>query len=977
MATPIWAPGTLYQPGDLVRPRSSTGGVNTPPDNPDFEDNSTPTDWTATPDGGAGSGAISTTYHFTGARSFLWAGGSGSGEGGGIGCFLVNDLRVAVVPGQSTTARCYAMSDPLSRQRHVHSGARLFFYDGSGDFIPTDSGGGFGSPGTDLDGYGQFGGTFGTTGVWRLSTITATAPANAVFMSIGAYLTSTQGDANGAYVDNFSWDYISPAASDALVFRATQPDAGFSGAVEPVWPVIVGETVYDNEVVWEGVASSRVVWEAHPILVSGHVEPDFPEIVGGAVVDNTIVWHATSRRITDDKCPHSKIVAIASSKVFAGDDDIIAYCSTVNPLDWSTENDAGYLPFGLQTYGGSPVAALGLYRSNLVASSNAGYQMWQVDPNPANMAFLDGQPVPFAYHLSLQPVANDLVGLTDQGLRSIGIAGASTNLQAGFFGKGVDPLVKPLLKAAKAAGFVPIGLMWPAAGQYWCIFGTTAIVLTVNGSSAKDMSWSRYEFPEEITDWTIDGTTLLLRAGNLVWEMNEEANETSMGCCDDVYCDPTPPVLTGTRIGVTAHLTWTPATSFSGGLEGYYVYNTDTNTLLATVGPDVLEYTTGTLEEEFTHHYQVIGFDASGEQGSNVAPVFIGGPSIPVLSGVINADPTKADLSWTAATTTGGPITGYKLYRDGSLIHTGAGTTFQDSGLANDTDYEYVVTATTAQSESADSNTVLLNTGHPDTIIDIFVADGTWTKRSGLISADIYNIGAGGGGQGGFAASGLAPGGDGGGGGAYKTVTKLAADLGSTETVTVGDGGTGGAGRSTTGTGISGIAGTNTTFGAHLTANAGQGGGTPGNGAGGAVTGGGEAGGTGGAGSSSGDASGFPGGSTTNSGAGGGGGGGSTQFGLGDGGEGGSTGTAAGGTGAAPGPNSGGNGGNATDLKGGAGGGGGGTNDVNTEAGPGGAGGNYGAGGGGGGSGSRDGGTHTGAGGPGAGGICVVVNHMS
>lgn len=539
MTTPIWEPGRLYQPGDIVRPRSVTGGAATPPENPDFEIG-TFDDWTATPDGGAGSGAISTTYKLTGAKSFLWAGGAGTGEGGGIGCYLINDLRVPVAAGQSITARCYAMSVPEHRERHVHSGVRLFWYDASGDPIADNSSGGFGSPGTDLDGYGQFGGTFGTTGSWRESSITAVAPAGAVYCSIGAYLTSTQGDTNGAYVDSFAWNYISPAASDALVFRAVQPAAGFSGSEEPAWPVVLGETVYDNEVIWEAVATSRVVWEATPILVSGSTEPDFPELVGGSVVDNTIIWQATSRRIEDPKCPHSKVVAIAASKVFAGDDDIVAYCSTVNPLDWSSKNDAGYLPFGLQTFGANPVAALGLYRGNLIASNSTGYQMWQVDPNPANMALLDAQPVPFEYHLSGQSVANDFVGLTNLGIRSIGIAGASTNLQAGFFGKGVDPLVKPLLKAAIAAGYDPIGIMWPAAGQYWLLFGTTAIVLTVNGPTEKEMSWSRYVFPQEITDWTIDGTSLFLRADTLVWEVSAEANETTVGCADDVGGSPVP-----------------------------------------------------------------------------------------------------------------------------------------------------------------------------------------------------------------------------------------------------------------------------------------------------------------------------------------------------------------------------------------------------------------------------------------------------
>jgi hypothetical protein len=183
---------------------------------------------------------------------------------------------------------------------------------------------------------------------------------------------------------------------------------------------------------------------------------------------------------------------------------------------------------------------MGLYRGNLVPFNSSGYQMWQVDPNPANIAFLDAQPIPCEFHLSGQPVANDYVLLTSQGIRSISLAGASANFQAGFFGKAVDPLVKPLIKAARAAGYDPIGLMWPAQGQYWLLFANQAIVLTIKGATAKDMSWSRYVFPEDITDWCIDGDALLLRAGTLVWEVSDEANEGTEGCADDVGGTPVP-----------------------------------------------------------------------------------------------------------------------------------------------------------------------------------------------------------------------------------------------------------------------------------------------------------------------------------------------------------------------------------------------------------------------------------------------------
>src|SRR5690606_11694723 len=125
---------------------------------------------------------------------------------------------------------------------------------------------------------------------------------------------------------------------------------------------------------------------------------------------------------------------------------------------------------------------------------------------------------------SVQPVSNDLVFLTEQGIRNIGIAGASTNLQAGDFGKQVDPLAKALIES----DVIPRGLYVPSLGQYWIIFGDEALVLTMNGGK-DDMSWSRYTFPEAITDWTVLGDDLYLRTeNNKVWRVSADALQDDM-----------------------------------------------------------------------------------------------------------------------------------------------------------------------------------------------------------------------------------------------------------------------------------------------------------------------------------------------------------------------------------------------------------------------------------------------------------------
>lgn len=109
--------------------------------------------------------------------------------------------------------------------------------------------------------------------------------------------------------------------------------------------------------------------------------------------------------------------------------------------------------------------------------------------------------------------------------------------------------------------------------------------------------------------------------------------------------------------------------------------------------------------------------------------------------------------------------------------------------------------------------------------VQTFLASGTWTKPENGTLAIIECWGAGGGGGYGIRYSG-------GGGGAYVRGTIPLADLGATETVTIGAGGAAGASGATTGGN-----GGNTTFGAHVTAYGGGGGSADYGGGGGGVLG--------------------------------------------------------------------------------------------------------------------------------------------
>lgn len=501
-----WAAGTLYPPGAVVQPSTGQGAFINAIPNGDFEDGNDG-NWTL---GTGWTIGTSLPYQGTFAAEYSHTGAQNSE------CVMFN--YGVVTAGQSVTATGYAQGDS--------NGAiylKLKWYDSSDSHLSDTMGTTFsGGGGANPSGYSIIG-------------VTGNAPVGAVHCRVSILYTTGSSSARSGRADLIVWNLETPAAISNFLYEAVQAAPGSSGSTEPSWPTTAGNTVIDNQVTWKAIGTSIITWQAIPIMLSGASEPTWPTTVGISVNDastftsqdshvttTSMSWIAINRQVaTPNPGP---AVAIGASKVFNGDKDITDYSATVDPTDWTSANNAGYLPTGLNNYGDNPVAVLSLYRSNLMVFNAGGYQMWQIDPDPANMALLDAEPVGSIYSRAWQAVANDLLGLTEVGVRNIGTVGASANMQLGSLGQPIDPLVKARLVAntyGPYGSYAPISLYYPGRGQYWLIFGPEAFVLTVNGSNQK--TWSRYIFPDQITDWTLNEGILYLRtAGNLVWQLDYE-----------------------------------------------------------------------------------------------------------------------------------------------------------------------------------------------------------------------------------------------------------------------------------------------------------------------------------------------------------------------------------------------------------------------------------------------------------------------
>lgn len=483
--TEKWQPGKTYAPGSLVVPTSAAPATVPVLANGDFDAGSL-SSWT-TPD--PAKWVVDTSNPYSGTYS-------AKASGGGIS-YLRNTTHIPVFAGQVITV--------TARVKLTNAGTNdLGAQAGIDWFTSADVQIGTTSQGSLL---------FGKGGYWTQSTATFPAPAGA------AYGLARLGVNTGSHGGNVNFDSITVSSSyqgvpAGLVYKATQAAPGKSAATEPTWPTSVGVPVTDNQVTWEGVIASQIVWQATPILKSGSTEPTWPTDVTGQVHDGSGDWTAITPMVTDPKCPHSKQVLIASEKVVAGDVDITRYSATSNPLDWSTANDAGFIAHGLFSVQETSITALALYRGNIALFTASSLQLWKSDPDPAAIVILDTvESVGTTYNRAAVPVEQDVFFTSDLGVRSISVSASQQAMGEGDVGNPMDPVVRALV----GPGVTPLAGFFPNLGQTLFFFGNQVVVLFKN-KLTKLTGWALYTLPITVTDVaTLDGDLYVRDATDIYW----------------------------------------------------------------------------------------------------------------------------------------------------------------------------------------------------------------------------------------------------------------------------------------------------------------------------------------------------------------------------------------------------------------------------------------------------------------------------
>ncbi len=142
-------------------------------------------------------------------------------------------------------------------------------------------------------------------------------------------------------------------------------------------------------------------------------------------------------------------------------------------------------------------------------------------------------------------------------------------------------------------------------------------------------------------------------------------------------------------------LTWTASTDATG-VNGYKIFRNG-----AQIGTSISpSYRDTSCLPGTTYSYTVSAYDAVGNNSAQSAAKSVTTPgsgdeqppSVPTNLRVTGATTSSISIAWNASTDNYG-IAGYRVYRNGTQVGTATGTTYNDTGLANNTEYTYEVDA--------------------------------------------------------------------------------------------------------------------------------------------------------------------------------------------------------------------------------------------------------------------------------------------
>jgi hypothetical protein len=235
------------------------------------------------------------------------------------------------------------------------------------------------------------------------------------------------------------------------------------------------------------------------------------------------------------------------SKVYGINGKYLYFSAVNDPMNWDTGTGHGYINLSLQDADSERLTALEVYYDKLAILSSEAVQLWAVDPDPLQNAYVQllrgiGTSAPRS---TLQYGNGDVLFLDQSGARSMKARDASNSASVSDIGSPIDNLLSALHVAQGDAYYSKaIALLEPLVGRFWMVFPDGIYVLSYF-PGPHITAWSFYDLGFTISHAVTCGGRVFLRSGNDLYIYGGIDNKTYDNCGVEVRL----PYLNGKKPG--------------------------------------------------------------------------------------------------------------------------------------------------------------------------------------------------------------------------------------------------------------------------------------------------------------------------------------------------------------------------------------------------------------------------------------------
>jgi hypothetical protein len=204
------------------------------------------------------------------------------------------------------------------------------------------------------------------------------------------------------------------------------------------------------------------------------------------------------------------------SKVYSVTGKYLYFSAVNDPMNWDTGTGHGYINLSLQDADSERLTALEVYYDKLAILSTEAIQLWAVDPDPLQNAYVQllrgtGTNAPRS---TAQYGSGDVLFLDQSGVRSMKAKDSSNSAAVSDIGSPIDSLITALVEGKGNAYFdKAISLLEPLLGRFWMVFPTQVAVLSYF-PGPKITAWSLFDVPFTIDHAVTCGGRVWFRSGN-------------------------------------------------------------------------------------------------------------------------------------------------------------------------------------------------------------------------------------------------------------------------------------------------------------------------------------------------------------------------------------------------------------------------------------------------------------------------------